>query len=251
MALNLPKSTPLLDGVLIFIFKSGLYGANVKTFNASIVSAETNLPLAATVSITNGHHESLKPDKSVEHVFYMGKKYWYVDGKFSITTGEDSLVIEIRHGLETLPIVETIYLDDSGNLTKEFKIKRWTDLSEKGYYSGDTHVHFLSTNSAHLQMRAEDLHVVNLLTSDFTNDKKKFTGQLDEISTKSHLIYVGQEIRDWQMGHISILKLKELIHSREILDEIREKAQEWGKKHFDLKKNIEKYIHIYENILKK
>ena len=46
-------------------------------------------------------------------------------------------------------------------------------------------------------------------------------------------------------------KLKELIHSREILDEIREKAQEWGKKHFDLKKNIEKYIHIYENILKK
>ena len=46
-------------------------------------------------------------------------------------------------------------------------------------------------------------------------------------------------------------KLKELVHSRELLNEIGRKAQEWGSKHFDLKKNIEKYIQIYENILKK
>ena len=46
-------------------------------------------------------------------------------------------------------------------------------------------------------------------------------------------------------------KLKELVHSRELINEIGRKAQEWGTKHFDLKKNIEKYIQIYENILKK
>jgi len=46
-------------------------------------------------------------------------------------------------------------------------------------------------------------------------------------------------------------KLKELVHSSEVLDEIGRKAHEWGIKHFDLKKNIEKYIQIYENILKK
>ena len=211
MALNLPKSTSLLAVVFIFIFKSGLYGANDKTFTARIVSAETNLPLAAAVSITTGQKVTLKPDNSSENVFYLDKEYWYVDGEFSITTGEDSLIIDIRHGLETYPISETIYLPDSDDISKEFKLKRWTNLSGKGYYSGDTHVHFLETKSAHLQMQAEDLQVVNLLTSDFTNDVDKFTGQLDQISTQSHLIYVGQEIRDWQMGHISILQLKELI----------------------------------------
>lgn len=36
MALNLPKSTPLLAVVLIFIFKSGLYGANDKTFKGRL-----------------------------------------------------------------------------------------------------------------------------------------------------------------------------------------------------------------------
>ncbi len=211
MALNLPKSTSLLAVVLIFIFKSGLYGANDKTFTASIVSAETNLPLAATVSITTGQKVTLKPNNSSENVFYMDKEYWYVEGEFSITTGEDSLIIDIRHGLETYPISETIYLPGSDDISKEFKLQRWTNMLGKGYYSGDTHVHFLETKSAHLQMRAEDLQVVNLLTSDFTNDADKFTGQLDQISTQSHLIYVGQEIRDWQMGHVSILQLKELI----------------------------------------
>ncbi len=46
-------------------------------------------------------------------------------------------------------------------------------------------------------------------------------------------------------------KLKELVQSPELINDIGRKAQEWGTKHFDLKKNIDKYIQIYENILKK
>lgn len=46
-------------------------------------------------------------------------------------------------------------------------------------------------------------------------------------------------------------KLKEMVNSKEILTELGKKANEWGKKHFDLEKNIEKYVEIYQNILKK
>ncbi|KPL11780.1 MAG: hypothetical protein AMS26_19545, partial [Bacteroides sp. SM23_62] len=150
-------------------------------------------------------------DGEQDHVYYLGKKRWYVDGTFNVTTGEDSLYIEIRRGLETYPVKEVIDMTGPVPMVREFRLKRWIHMAEMGYYSGDTHVHFLETASAHLQMRAEDLHVVNLLTSDFTYDIEKFTGKLDKVSTQDHLVYVGQEIRDWQLGHVCLLGLKKII----------------------------------------
>lgn len=187
------------------------YGAGEKTLQGRIINAETGLPMAATVSVTNGKGLDVNLDGEHEYVYYLGKKRWYVDGTFSVSTGEDSLHIEIRHGLETYPVQETLYFSGPVPVVREFRLERWVNLTAMGYYSGDTHVHFLETNSAHLQMRAEDLHVVNLLTSDFTDDREKFTGALDRVSTPAHSVYVGQEMRDWQMGHICLLGLKKII----------------------------------------
>jgi len=46
-------------------------------------------------------------------------------------------------------------------------------------------------------------------------------------------------------------KLKKFCRSKEGLAEIETNAQEWVSKNFDLQKNIEKYIQIYENIISK
>ena len=72
------------------------------------------------------------------------------------------------------------------------RLRRWTNMRERGYLSGDTHVHFLSQAESHLQMRAEDLNIVNLLVSDFTNDWEKFTGRLDPVSTPGHAFLSGR-----------------------------------------------------------
>ena len=188
-----------------------VYASGDKTFQGRIINADSGLPVAATVSVTNGDGVDVSLDGEHEHVYYLGKKRWYVDGTFQVSTNEDSLFIEIRQGLETYPVKELVYLSDAGQKVKEFILKRWIDMTELGYYSGDTHVHFLETTSAHLQMRAEDLQVVNLLTSDFTYDREKFTGELDKVSTEDNLVYVGQEIRDWQLGHVCLLGLKKII----------------------------------------
>ena len=188
-----------------------MFAAGEKTFQGRILSAESGLPIAATVSVTGGDGMDINLDGEHEFVYYLGKKRWYVDGSFTVITMEDSLFIEIRCGLETYPVEEMVYLSGAASKVKEFKLKRWINMPELGYYSGDTHVHFLETASAHLQMRAEDLHIVNLLTSDFTYDREKFTGELDKVSTPQHLIYVGQEIRDWQLGHVCLLGLKKII----------------------------------------
>ncbi len=188
-----------------------VFASGEKTFRGRIISAESGLPVAATVSVTNGNGLDVSLDGEHEHVYYLGKKRWYVDGAFQVSTNEDSLYIEIRQGLETFPVKELVYLPDAGQKVNEFILKRWIDMTELGYYSGDTHVHFLETTSAHLQMRAEDLNVVNLLTSDFTYDREKFSGELDKVSTEDNLVYVGQEIRDWQLGHVCLLGLKKII----------------------------------------
>ncbi|MBA7551091.1 hypothetical protein ES705_43626 [subsurface metagenome] len=190
---------------------STLNASNEGTFRGRVIDAESGLPMAATVSVFDGQGLTVNLDGKYDHVFYLGKKRWYVNGEFSITTDADSLFIEIRHGLETYPINEIIYLSDEMQEVREFKLQRWINMVDKGFLSGDSHVHFMGTEDAYSQMQAEDLHVVNLLTSDFTNDVELFTGTLDEVSTEEHFVYVGQELRDWQMGHVNLLKLKYIV----------------------------------------
>jgi hypothetical protein len=36
---------------------------------------------------------------------------------------------------------------------------------------------------------------------------QKPTGKLNPVSTRDHFVYVGQEIRDWQLGHVCLLGL--------------------------------------------
>src|SRR5260370_36233053 len=52
-------------------------------------------------------------------------------------------------------------------------------MNARRWFSGDTHVHFLSTQGSHTEAQGEDLNVVNLLLSQwghlFTNTEE-FTG---------------------------------------------------------------------------
>ena len=206
-------SLPGFSIIVLIMFLSSCknYMNDTKTLKGHILDAGTGEPLAATVSVYAGNGLPLNIDNADEYVSYLGKKRWYVDKEFMVTTEEDSIILEIRHGFETIPVQQTISFRDSSNREMVFKLNRWTNMAEKGYYCGDTHVHYLTPGTAHLQMRAEDLHVVNILTSDFTNDREKFTGDLDKVSTGEHFVYVGQELRDWQMGHLSLLRLRKIV----------------------------------------
>ena len=93
-------------------------------------------------------------------------------------------------------------------------MKRAFDMKAEGYYSGDTHVHFLSSQSSVLEAEGEDLNVVHLLASQwgrlFTS-WEEFTGGVAPTSTENHLVYVSQENRQHVLGHISLLGLRELV----------------------------------------
>ena len=88
-------TTLLFCAMTAFAFAQG-------AITGTIMDAETGFPLVATVSVTNGEGRTVDLDGEHDHVFYLDKKRWYVEGEFSISTDEDSLFIEIRKGLELI-----------------------------------------------------------------------------------------------------------------------------------------------------
>src|SRR5215472_12282127 len=86
------------------------------------------------------------------------------------------------------------------------------DMASEGWWSGDSHVHFLSTPGAQLEQRGEDLRVVNVLQTQwgalFTNTED-FSGRPSVAAGGGYITYVGQENRQHALGHMLLWGLKE------------------------------------------
>jgi hypothetical protein len=182
---------------------------------ARILDDTTGQPVAARVAITNANGKFVEIEGDHAHVQYLEKRWCYVDGAFAASIPSSGVGIEIRRGFETRPLCETIPCDVADQTKhKDFRLRRWSNLDQKGYVNGDIHAHLPIPREAQLQMRAEDLNALNLLhmaDKDYSiaiNDC--FSGKLDTNSTPGREIYVGQEIRDFQMGHLTLLNLTNL-----------------------------------------
>jgi len=137
--------------------------------------------------------------------------YAYVSGTCQGWLPRGQVRVQVARGFEYWPIDETVSVDESKR-TLTFRLKRLCDPTQDGWYSGDTHVHFLSTNAGLLEAAAEGLSVVNLLQSQwgslFTN-AEDFVGRPVLSSDGKHVVYTSQENRQHFLGHISLLGLKE------------------------------------------
>ena len=63
-------------------------------------------------------------------------------------------------------------------------LSRWSAVADRGWYSGDIHIHHIAPKTCRLEMDAEDLNVANILTSDFTLDQREFEGKLNAYSER-------------------------------------------------------------------
>lgn len=201
----------LAGSLFLFLLLAAYRGMGVGRIEGRILDDATGRPVAATLLLTDGDGKPLEIEGTHTHVEYLGKRRCYVDGAFALNVRPARLLVEVRRGLETFPLRTEVDLTGQGSEPLTFRLRRWTEMRQHGWVSGDTHVHYLTQADSHTQMRAEDLNVLNLLVSDFTSDRQKFTGKLDPISTPGHAVYVGQEARDWQNGHVCLLGIQRII----------------------------------------
>jgi hypothetical protein len=221
------------SGILILWSALGLLPQVVLAadrLEARLVDDETGRPVAARVACVSPDGRFVEIDGQHQHVASLGKRWCYVDGSFTLSLPANGMTIEIRRGLETAPLVATVESSRTEEtVSRTYRLRRWTDMRGKGWVSGDIHAHVPTPEEAHLQMRAEDLNVLNLLAGENFRANPYFTGKLDKRSTTACEIYVGQEVRDWQMGHLTLLGLSRMIPG---YPHVGGKLESWRRPHW-------------------
>jgi len=76
-----------------------------------IVDDTTGDAIAATVVVTDGDGKLVEIEGKHPHVGYLGKRRCYVDGTFSLASRPTRLTIDLRRGLETMPLLTEVDLN--------------------------------------------------------------------------------------------------------------------------------------------
>jgi len=176
-------------------------------YHFTIIDDVTGEQLSARVSISDSCGKFINIEGNPTHVEYLGKQWCYTDGSFYVTLPVKGVKLEIQRGPETLPVKIS---PEKGSQKQIIRLHKWTNIRKQGYMNGDVHTHTPFSETAHLQMKAEDLNILNILVGDFV-DNKYFTGKSDQASSPGYSIYVAQEVRDWQMGHLTLLGISSLV----------------------------------------
>ena len=139
-------------------------------------------------------------------------QYAYVPGECVADLPLGEVFVEICRGYEVRPLrTRVTVMPHTEELTFELeRVLRWR---ERGWVTADTHVHFLSPQTALLEGAAEGVNVVNLLASQwgemFSNvsdfDGATTLGARDFGGSGEFLVRVGTENRMQVLGHISLL----------------------------------------------
>ena len=139
-------------------------------------------------------------------------QYCYIPGECVADLPLGEVFVDISRGYEIAPIRTSVQIEpDTDELT--FELGRVLDWRPKGWVTADTHVHFLSPQTARLEGEAEGVNVVNLLASQwgemFSNvsdfDGATTVGAREFGGDGEFLVRVGTENRMQVLGHISLL----------------------------------------------
>ena len=193
--------------------------------DVSVVDDQTGRPVPCRVHFRSpdgvpyqpyGHHNQI--NSGLETFNYdvggdlrMGQvTYAYIDGTCQGWLPRGEVIVDVARGFEYEPIRRSLTIEP-GQRELTLRLRRWTDMNRRGWYSGDSHVHFLSAQGALHEAQAEDLNVVNLLQcqwgSLFTGTEE-FTGEPHVSRRGDSVVYVCQENRQHLMGHMILMGLK-------------------------------------------
>jgi hypothetical protein len=159
--------------------------------------------------------------------FAFHPQVYRADGE-SIRLPKGTYTVECARGPEYLPERRSVTIG-AEPVSLEFSLKRWTDPSKLGWWSGDHHIH--AAGCAHYEkpeegvfppdmlkhIVGEDLKVGATLTwgPGFDFQKQFFTGKTDKVSLYPYLIRYDVEVSGFgshQSGHLCLLRLKEQMY---------------------------------------
>ncbi|MDP7132782.1 MAG: CehA/McbA family metallohydrolase [Planctomycetota bacterium] len=198
-------------------------GGPKQWMQVEIIDASTGKPTPVRLHMSGsrgeyiapyGHHEQVNANWFEDYGADLkvgGRSYAYVPGEFTTDLPSGDLYVEMTKGFEYAPTRCKVTVKP-GQKKLRLKIDRWKDLRSEGWVTADTHVHFLTPQTAWLEAQAEGVNIVNLLASQwgrlFTN-VGDISGRVG-VAEDDTIVWVGTENRNHMLGHISMLGTKGL-----------------------------------------
>ena len=164
----------------------------------------------------HGHHNHVNSNLDTWQIDVGGDvrlgqiTYAYIDGACEGWLPRGDVLVDVARGPEYEPLRAKVKIEP-GQQELTLRIKRWINMNERRWYSGDSHVHFLSAQGSHMESQAEDLNIVNLLQAQWGSlftSIEEFTGGPSISRSGDNIVYVSQENRQHFMGHMLLWGLK-------------------------------------------
>jgi hypothetical protein len=193
--------------------------------HVSIEDADTGRPVPCRVHFRSpegvpyqpyGHPAHVNSDLGTWHVDVGGDvrlgrlTYAYIDGTCQGWLPRGDVIVDVARGFDYEPLRELVRIEP-GMRELNLRLKRWISMNDRGWFSGDSHAHFLSAQGSVTEQQGEDLNVVNLLQSQwgslFTNTED-FTGSPIGTPDGRYVTMVSQENRQPFHGHLALWGLR-------------------------------------------
>lgn len=184
-------------------------------------------PVAARVYLTGADGLAYATRGAVSRITAMSAEYYFhAEDAFSIDLPAGDTRIEAARGPEYEPVAERAHLEPGRPAEVTLRLRRWTHMAARHWYSADAHIHANYTHPSHqtmtpedmrLQARAEDLNVSNLMVANssgaYLHDWQYFEGKAHRLSAGNYILYWNEEMRNAGLyGHMAFFRLKELVH---------------------------------------
>ena len=127
-----------------------------------------------------------------------------------------------RKGFEYREVRLPVSVTSTERRAISLPLRKFTDFEARGWYPGDTHMHFPDPAGVRYEMECEGLRVCSLLLlkggykqgrpgeGHFWN-AEHFTGKLAPVSDERHFVKVGEEFRHGLLAHLIFQNLKSIV----------------------------------------
>jgi hypothetical protein len=163
--------------LLLLLLGAGLWPApRNATLRGEVLDADSGKPLPCRISIrgADGAFHFAKSasaeGSAIEYRKQAGQNKASIEHHvtlsahpFTVDLPRGAYTILVQRGKEYLPETRKIEIGEAGAAVA-FRLKRWINMAERGWYSGETHVHRMADQLPNV-MLAEDLNVALPLTS--------------------------------------------------------------------------------------
>lgn len=186
------------------------------------IDKDTGKMVTARVSIRQDDGKFVYPPASL-HRQLLDTGHFYCKGVsgFEVPAGKYSY--RAFRGLEYRPSHGAADVSKGKTGEATIELERWTNPTERGWYSGENHIHanygyghwYNTPDSMLAQCAGEDLRVCNFMVAnsdtDAVFDREFFRGKADPISTPDTILYWNQEFRSTSWGHMTLVNLSQLV----------------------------------------